>query len=128
MARWLFGMALLLSFSPAFAQWSPPHLVMFAPRCAVIDEPSASRLGRFALDVGERRLVILGYADPSEGTDEADVSDLARRRASMVHEHLQAYGVSPAKMAVEVMASPTPAAEDARQNRRVEIVTLSPTQ
>lgn len=122
--------ALIVAFTPASAHCLQAHWVMFDSNSDAIDEEAASKLQRFALDVGDRRIVIRGHADRSEGS-EVDTLDLSQRRARMVHEHLQAYGVSPARMTVEALGSSRPAVEgmaDARLSRRVEILSAGPEQ
>lgn len=128
MTRYLAGTAaLLLVCTPAVAQSPQTLWVMFAPESIALDDAATSQLQRFAVDLGARHVIIRGRADPSEGR-EADVNDLSQRRATIVHEHLQAYGVSVQRMTVEASDSSTPAGnpEDAGQNRRVEVIAYTP--
>lgn len=121
MLRSLLGLAALVAVQQVPADWMQPHWVMFEPNSYAVDAEAASKLQRFALDVGDRHLVIRGHADGSE-VSEAQGVDLSRRRALVVFEHLQAYGVSPALMRVEGLGASRQAGEDIRRNRSVEIV------
>jgi outer membrane protein OmpA-like peptidoglycan-associated protein len=130
LTRFLLGpAALLLACTPALAQAPQTLWVMFAPESIALDESAESQLQRFALDLGARHVVIRGRADPSE-VGGAHAADLSQRRATIVHEHLQAYGVSVQRMTVEASDPSAPADEslrDAGHNRRVEVIAYTPT-
>lgn len=125
MTRYLLASAaILLACTPSLAQAPHVHWVMFEPESAALGATAESQLQRYALDIGDRRVVIRGHADPSEG-GEAQAIELSQRRATVVHDHLQAYGVSVERMTVQASGLSSVGAgnpDDARQNRRVEVL------
>jgi len=101
---------------------------MFSPRSIALDSSAESQLQRFAIDIGERRVLIRGYADRSEGTN-GQALDLSRDRAAVVYEHLQAYGVRLDQMTVEASgfsAEGTEPVEVDSHNRRVDVIAYAP--
>jgi phosphate transport system substrate-binding protein len=102
------------------------HRILFRQRSAELDAQALSALTGLAaeLSAGEQRALIIGNAD-LRGSARAN-TELARRRAELVAEHLAGHGVARELLRVEAVSAARPLATNGTQsgrdlNRRVDV-------